>query len=178
MDITVTYDTPNATIGKMVWLRIVLLKFVRHLNEMLMAILIRFFRFLGRCSIFVHEHKLSNMVPVAKSGISAYCSNYRPIAIPPLLSKVAEKLIFKTLYKYVESKGLITDSHYVYREQYLLHIHIGTCDALLDLTCHLQKNLDGFVCRVIQIGFSATFDLVNHKALIYETGNLGVDGNV
>ena len=140
---------------------------------MLSPKLSRFYRFLFRRSIFADERKLSNTVPIPKSGTSADCSNYRPISILPVLSKVAEKLIFKPLYKYVESKRLLADSQYAYRKQ------LGTCDALLDLTCHLQGNLDkGYECRVIQIDFSSAFDLVNHKALIYKLQNLGVGGYV
>ena len=147
--------------------------FFKKVSSMLSPKLSRFYRFLFRRSIFADERKLSNTVPIPKSGISADCSNYRPISILPVLSKVAEKLIFKPLYKYVESKRLLADSQYAYRKQ------LGTCDALLDLTCHLQGNLDkGYECRVIQIDFSSAFDLVNHKALIYKLQNLGVGGYV
>ncbi|XP_064095195.1 uncharacterized protein LOC135207395 [Macrobrachium nipponense] len=132
----------------------------------------RFYRFLCRRSIFVDECKFKNTEPVPKSGISAGCSNYRPISITtlPVLFKIAEKLIFKSLYKYIESKGLLADSQYPYRKR------LGTCYALLVLTRHLQGKIDkGFECRVIQIDFSAAFDLVNHKALsVHKLHNLGV----
>lgn len=79
-----------------------------------------------------------------------------------MLSRVVEKLIFKLLNKHVESKGLLFDGQHAYRSQ------LGTCNALFDLTCHLQENLyKGFECRVIQIDFSAVFDC-------YEFQNVGV----
>lgn len=132
-----------------------------------------FYRFLSRRSTFEDEHNLSNTVPVPKNGISANCSNYKPISILPVLPKVAEKLIFKPLDKYVEST--------VKDRLLIVNMPIGSSwvPALLDLTCHLQKNLDkGFECRLTQIYFSAAFDLVNHKALIYKLQNLGVGGYV
>ena len=121
-----------------------------------------FYRFLFRCRIFPDERNLCNTVPIPKCGMSV-CSNYRPISILPVLSKVAEKLIFKPLYRHLESNHLLADRHYAYRKK------LGTCDALLDLTCHMQKDLDsGFETRIVQLDFSAAFDLVNHKALIFK----------
>ena len=41
----------------------------------------------------------------------------------------------------------------------------------------MQEDLDnGFETRIVQIDFSAAFDLVNHKALIFKLQNLGVGG--
>ena len=43
----------------------------------------------------------------------------------------------------------------------------------------MQGNLDrGFESRIVQIDFSAAFDLVNHKALLFKLQNLGVGGFV
>ena len=112
-------------------------------------------------------------MPIPKCGMSAVCTDYRPISILPVLSKVAEKLIFKPLYRYLQSNHLLADRHYAYRKK------LGTCDALLDLTCHMQKDLDsGFETRIVQLDFSTAFDLVNHKALFlnFKTLALG-DGS-
>ena len=88
-----------------------------------------------------------------------------------MLSKVAEKLIFKPLYRYLESKKLLADRQYAYRKK------LGICDALLDLTCHMQEDLDnGFETRIVQLDFSAAFDLVNHKALVFKLQSLGIGG--
>ena len=145
--------------------------FFKKVSATLSPKLSRFFRFLFRRSIFPDERKLCNTVPVPKCGMSAVASNYRPISILPVLSKVAERLIFKPMYRYLESNHLLAVHQYAYRKK------LGTCDALLDLTCHLQKNLDnGCETRIVQIDFSAAFDLVNHKALIYKLQNIGIGG--
>ena len=145
--------------------------FFRKVSGTLSPKLSRFYRFLFRRSIFPDERKLCNTVPVPKCGLSADASNYRPISILPVLSKVAEKLVFKPLYKYLDSNDLLADRQYAYRKR------LGTCDALLDLTSHMQEDLDnGFETRIVQIDFSAAFDLVNHKALIFKLQNLGVGG--
>ena len=145
--------------------------FFKKVSASLSPKLSRFFRFLFRQSIFPDDRKLCNTVPVPKCGMYADASNYRPISILPVLSKVAERLIFKPIYRYLESESLLIDRQYAYRKR------LGTCDALLDLTCHMQENLDnGFETRIVQIDFSAAFDLVNHRALIYKLQNLGIGG--
>ena len=63
-------------------------------------------------SILFDEHKLCNTEPVPKHGIPGNCSNYRPISILPVLSVLAEKLVFKPLYSYFEFRGLLVDSSY------------------------------------------------------------------
>ena len=145
--------------------------FFKKMSSILAPKLSRLYRFLFRQSTFPDERKLCNIVPIPKGTLSADCSNYRPISILPVLSKVAEKLIYRPLYRYLESNSMLANSQYAYRKQ------LGTCDALLDLTCFMQDNLDkGFESRLVQIDFSAAFDLVNHKALIFKLQNLGIGG--
>ncbi|MEL7079449.1 MAG: reverse transcriptase family protein [Cyanobacteria bacterium J06582_2] len=112
-------------------------------------------------------------MPIPKGILSADGTKYRPISILPVLSKVAEKLIFRPLYNYLESNNLLASSNYAYKKR------LGTCDALLDLTCYIQDNLDkGFESRLVQIDFSAAFDLVNHKALVFKLQSLGIGGYI
>ena len=119
------------------------------------------------------ERKIGNIAPVPKGALSADSNNYRPITILPVMSKVAEKLIFIPLYKYLEANAYLPSSQYAYRKK------LGTCDALLDISSLVQENLDkGFETRIVQIDFSAAFDLVNHRALVYKLKELGIGGNL
>ena len=121
--------------------------------------------------IFPNEWKIGHITPIPKEGLSADSTKYRPISILPCLSKVAESLISKPLYKYLEKNKYIYDKQYAYRK------NLGTCDALLDFSTIILNNLEnGQETRVIQIDFSAAFDLVNHMALIYKLQNIGVGG--
>ena len=54
---------------------------------------------------------------------------------------------------------------------------MGTCDALLDIVCAGQLELDrGGELALVQIDFSAAFDRVNHEGLVFKLREAGVGG--
>ena len=61
--------------------------------------------------------------------------------------------------------------------QYSYRKRLGTCDALLDIVCAGQLELDrGGELALVQIDFSAAFDRVNHGGLVFKLREAGVGG--
>ena len=116
--------------------------------------------------------RVGNITPVPKSGSTNSCpSNYCPITITPVLSKVFKPLLAKRLNNFAEKRSLFPNL------QFGFHKGLGTCDALLTITILAQKALDsGCKVRMVGLDFSAAFDRVNNKALIFKLRQLGVDG--
>ena len=56
--------------------------------------------------------KVSNIVPIPKKGDSASPSNYIPISLLPILSKVLEKHIVKLLMEFLIESSQISDSQW------------------------------------------------------------------
>ena len=54
--------------------------------------------------IFPDNWKSSNIVPVRKKGNKQLILNYRPVSLLPISSKILERVIFNSLYKFVEKK--------------------------------------------------------------------------
>ena len=107
---------------------------------------------------------IADVSPIPKSPLSALVCNYRPIAITPVLSKVFERLIALRFGRFMERSGLLPSHQYSYRKR------LGTCDALLDIVCAGQLELDrGGELALIQIDFSAAFDRVNQGGLVFYT---------
>ena len=117
--------------------------------------------------------RVGNITPVPKSGSANSCpSDYRPITITPVLSKVFECLLAKSLNNFAEKKNLFPHLQFGFRKG------LGTCDALLTITNYVQKELDcGCQVRVVGLDFSAAFDRVNHKAVIFKLRLLDVGGS-
>ena len=82
----------------------------KKMSSVLSPKLSRVYRHLFKNSLFPDERKIGNIAPVPKGALSADSNNYRPITILPVMSKVAEKLIFKPLYKYLEANAYLPSS--------------------------------------------------------------------
>ena len=111
------------------------------------------------------------MTPIPKGPLSALVCNYRPISITPVLSKVFERMIALRFGRFFERSGVLPSHQYSYRKR------LGTCDALLDIVCAGQLELDrGGELALLQIDFSAAFDRVNHGGLVFKLREAGVGG--
>ena len=56
---------------------------------------------------------------------------------------------------------------------------LGCTDALLTIYHHLQKSLDtGMESYIVQLDFSAAFDRVSHRGLLFKLKSIGVGGSV
>ena len=85
--------------------------------------------------------------------------------------KVFEKIVAGKFSHYLVSNSLFPPSQFSYRRG------LGTCDALLTLSHHLQAGLDrGMEGRLVQLDFSAAFDRVRHRGLLYKLMSIGVGG--
>ena len=148
--------------------------FLKKLAKLLAPKLAKIFRSLLSSEGFPRVWRSANIIPIPKgSSCSQYLSDYRPISITPVLSKIYEKLLSKKLSKYVEDSNVLPDTQFGFRRG------LGTADALLTLIHDLQSGLDSrSEARVISLDFSSAFDLVSHDALLFKLGSIGVGGRV
>ena len=116
----------------------------------------------------------ANISPIPKgTSPTQYPSEYRPISITPVLSKIYEKLIVRRLSKFIDTKEILPPSQFGFRKG------LGTADALLTLVHDLQTSLDcSSEARVLSLDFSSAFDLVNHEALLYKLKLAAVGGPI
>lgn len=131
------------------------------------------FRFLLRSGSFPISWRIANITPIPKGPSSSTPTNYRPISITPLISRVYERLLAKRLSGYLEANHLLPDCQFAFRKG------LGTTDALLTITHHIQVALDrGQEVRLAQIDFSAAFDMVIHSGLLKKLKRIGMRGPI
>ena len=130
------------------------------------------FRKLTREGKFSMFWRTANITPTSKLVTAGSCpSDYRPISITPILSKLFERLLAKRLNTYAENNSLFPSQQFGFRKG------LGACDAVLTISEMVQQALDkGSEAYMVGLDFSAAFDRVNHKALIYKLKQFGIGG--
>ena len=115
----------------------------------------------------------ANVTPILKGPLSSFVANYQAISIISALSKVFERLVSVRLGRFMELTGVLPTTQFAHRKG------LATCDALLCVSHTLQSAFDsGQEAMIMQIGFSAAFDRVNHLGLLYKLCSVGIGGSV
>ncbi len=57
---------------------------------------------------FISEWKHAKVLPLFKSGPAMETTNYRPISILPILSKLLERFVHSSFSEYIEEHNLLT----------------------------------------------------------------------
>ena len=99
--------------------------------------------------------KIAKIIPVFKSGNNNILNNYRPISIPPTLSKIIEKMVCNRLIMFLEKYNTL------YKHQYGFRSEHSTILPIL----HLLKDIADARVEKIMIFFFYNFFLFFYKYL-------------
>ena len=111
--------------------------------------------------IFPDRWKEARVTPIYKKRSRETCSNYRPVSVLPILSKIIEKHVFKHLYEFLNANDFLTDTQFSFRPRQ------SRQTALLTLTEKMyQAIFEGKYLGMVQLDLSKAFDLVNHNLLL------------
>ena len=90
--------------------------FLKTTTEVLAPRLAVVFRQLLRLSSFPVCWRVANVTPIPKGPLSSSVSNYRPISLTPIVSKVFECLVSVRLGRFMESRGVLPTTQFAYRK--------------------------------------------------------------
>ena len=120
---------------------------------------------------FPDKLKVAVITPIYKKGIREDISNYRPVSVLPIFSKIFEKIMYNRLISFLEKNNILYNNQYGFRSGY------STDTALIYVTENILKALNEkqHVAGVF-MDLAKAYDTINHKLLLQKLEYYGVRG--
>ena len=117
------------------------------------------------------DMKIAKITPIYKKGDPSQCSNYRPVAVLPVFSKVFEAALLSRLSGFVQSQEILSDSQYGFRKG---RSTIDAVRALLDTVWEAMEA--GEEAEATMCDLSKAFDCIQHEKLLQKLETCGIRG--
>jgi hypothetical protein len=121
--------------------------------------------------VFPAELKISKVVPVHKKGCRMDVGNFRPVSVPPAISKIFEKVMLNRLADFLEKNNLFD------KEQHGFRKGKSVTTALVEFTESIINSVDrGEKPFGIFMDLTKAFDTISHSILLKKLDNIGIKG--
>ena len=117
---------------------------------------------------FPHSCKIPKLKPIYKEGSLTEVSNYRPISLLPLISKVIEKVIHDQTSDFLNYRNLLHSYRSGFRKNH------STDYCLFFLSDKILKGFDqGLMTGMFLIDLQKAFDTIDHDILLQKLYAIG-----
>ena len=120
---------------------------------------------------FPDKFKIGKIIPIHKSGSKSDTSNYRPISLLPMFSKIFESLMKKYLMSFLNRNNILNNRQFGFRSG------LSTFDAINTFTSDLYTAINNNKSILsVFIDFSKAFDTIQPNILLDKIYHYSIRG--
>ena len=135
--------------------------------------LTHFFNLCLKTSTFPDQLKISLTVPIYKSGEKNYFTNYRPISLLPIFSKILEKILYLHITNHLEQHDILQNSQFGFRKRHSTYMPVALIAEEITKAIEQNEKVVGLF-----LDLKKAFDTVNIDILLKKLNYIGIQGSL